>query len=164
MTQLTNRSMVCWFALCVALCGVGQSSESADPLKKALADTLSIEKELAIVQKRFSIMSREMAETEMCAARELLSTSTYFREVTEQALMVGQMVGEMKSAEDQSTSRKYLGMAAHGVVVHGDTDLQLVNEFLEKMRTPQAKEEAMIIRGHMMELRTIWKAYASEKW
>ena len=60
-------------------------------------------------------------------------------------------------------STEYLGRAAHLVVTMGDNDLQLVNELLARMTTPGAKEEAMIIRGQMMELRSLWKPYATEK-
>jgi hypothetical protein len=158
-----HRSIV-WFAMCLALCGVGRSSESIDSLKKALTDTLSIQTELALAQKKFSIMSRAMAETERCLARELLGASIAFREVTEQARIAAQIVSEMKSAEDQSTARKYLGMAAHRVATQGDKDYQLVDELLKRLTTPAAIVEAKIVRDEMMQLQTVWKPYASERW
>ena len=163
MTQIMHRSIVCWFVLCLTLCGVSRSSESIDSLKKALTDTLSIQTELALAQKKFSIMSRTMAETERCLARELLSVSVGFRVVTEQARMAAQLVSEMKSAEDQSTARKYLGIAAHRAVTQGDSDLQLVDELLRRLTTPAAIVEAKIVRDEMIQLRTLWKPYASEK-
>jgi hypothetical protein len=163
MTQVMPRSMVCWFVLCAALCSVAQSSESVDSLKKTFTDNASIQMELALAQKKFSIMSRGLAETERCAARELLSASIGFREVTEQARMAAQIVSEMTSADDQSTARKYLGMAAHSVVAQGENDLQLVDELLKSITTPAAIVEVKIIRDEMMQLRAIWKPYASEK-
>ena len=164
MTTATHRSIVGWFVLCAAVCSVGRPAESDDSLKRTLIDAVSIQTELALAQKKFSIMSRAMAETERCAARELLSASIGFREVTDQARMVGQIVGEMQSAEDRSTARKYLGMATHRVVAQGDTDLQLVDELLKGIATPAAIVEVKIIRDEMMQLRAAWKPYATEKW
>jgi hypothetical protein len=162
MKQVMHRSDFGWLALCVSLCGVAHASASADTLKKVLAEVLSIQTELAIAEKRFSVMSREMAGAEKCAARELLGASISFRGDTEEARMIGRIVGEMKSADDERTVRKYLGIAAHRVVDSGGTDIQIVNQFLGSITTPAAAVQATVIRDKMTALRDIFQPYASK--
>lgn len=103
MNKSLRRTAVCFVALIISLCGVAEAGESEDPLKKVLADTTSIQMELAMVQKRFSIMSRTLPDPERCVARELLDTSINFREIATEPFLVGQLVNAMKSVEDQKT-------------------------------------------------------------
>jgi hypothetical protein len=161
MKQVMHRSVFGWLALCVSLCGVAHASASADSLKQALTEVLSIQRELAIAEKRFSVMSREMEGAEKCAARELLGASISFRGDTEEARMIGRIAGEMKSADDERTVRRYLGLAAKRVVSSGETDIQLVNEFLGSITTPAAAVQATVIRDKMSALRNIFQPYAS---
>jgi hypothetical protein len=85
MTQVMHLSCFRWSALYLSLCSVCHALESVDPLKKALTDPLSIQMEIAISQKHFSIMSRALPEKERCVARELLGASIGLREVTTHA-------------------------------------------------------------------------------
>jgi len=105
-----------------------------------------------------------MAATEKCVARELLGTSIGFREVTDQAIVVGQIVGEMKSADDQSALRRHLGVAAHRVVATSENDIQLVNDFMTSLSTPEAIATASVLRDKTIEVRDLLKPFASEKW
>ena len=88
MKKLWYRIIFCSFALCSA----GHALESVDPLKKALADTTSIQMELAMAQKGFSIMGRSLPDPERCVARELLDTSIGFREIATEPFLIGQLV------------------------------------------------------------------------
>jgi hypothetical protein len=163
MNRTLRRTASCWTALIMSLCGVGQASESVDVLNKTLSDVSTIQMELAIAQKRFSVMSREMAERERCAARELLGASIDFREVTEEARMIGRMVGEMKSPEDTITARRFLGLAARRVVSLSENDIEIVDEFLATITTPEAIEMAKTVRSKMVELRDIFQLFASKQ-
>ncbi len=163
MTLVIHRFILCGLMLSLTLCSIARSVESVDPLKQLVTDALSIELKMAISQKRFSIMSRGMADPERCAARELLGASFVFFDLTEQVLMVGKIVGEMKSGEDETTARKHLAIAAHHAMGIGETDLKIVDEYLAKITTPEAVEEAKIIRGQMIELRGLFKPFASDK-
>jgi hypothetical protein len=162
MKQVVHRSVFGWLALCVPMCGVAHASGSADSLKKMLAEVQSIQKELAVAEKRFSVMSREMAGAEKCAAQELLGAAISFRGDTEEARMIGRIAGEMKSADDERTVRRYLGIAAERVVDSGETDIQLVIEFLGSIVTPAAAAQATVIRDKMIALRNIFQPYASK--
>jgi hypothetical protein len=115
-------------------------------------------------RKSLSILSQRMPETERCAARELLTASVVFWEVTEEARQVGHILGKMKSADDQNTVLRYFGASTHRAVAIGETDIQLVNESLTSITTPQATAEAKIIRDEMIEVRDLLKPFASEKW
>jgi hypothetical protein len=157
------RSAACWTVLIMSLCGIGQASESVDALNKTLADVSTIQVDLAMAQKYFSIMSREMAEKERCAARELLGASIDFREVTEEARMIGKMVGEMTSPEDVMTARRFLGLASSHAVSISETDLQIFDELLAKIATPEAIEMAKTMRSKMVELRDIFSRLALKR-
>jgi hypothetical protein len=117
-----------------------------------------------MAQKRFSIMSQGMPETERCAARELRSASVVFWEVTEEAREVGHILGEMKSVDDQSAVLRHFGVSIRRVVAIGETDIQLMNEFLPSIATPEAIAEAKIIRDKMIGVGDLLKPFASEKW
>jgi hypothetical protein len=148
-------------ALTISLCGVAGASESVEQLKKVLADTLSIQMELGMAQKRFSIMSRTLPDPERCVARELLDTSIGYREIATESLLVGQLVNEMKSALDQSTVRNRLGIVAYRVIGIGENDIGLVNELLKGLTTPAMVAEATLIRDKMIKLRELWEPFSS---
>jgi hypothetical protein len=147
--------------LIISLCGVAGTSESVEQLKKVLADTLSIQMELGIAQKRFSIMSRTLPDPERCVARELLDTSIGYREIATEPLLEGQLVNEMKSALDQSTVRNRLGIVAYRVIGIGENDIGLVNELLKGLTTPAMVAEATLIRDKMIKLRELWEPFSS---
>ena len=157
MKKLWYRIIFCSLALCSA----GHALESVDPLKKALADTTSIQMELAMAQKRFSIMSRSLPDPERCVARELLDTSIGFREIATEPFLVGQLVKDMKSAEDQNTVRSRLGNIAYRIIGIGENDIGIVNEFLKDLTTPAMIAEATLIRDKMVELRGLWEPFSS---
>jgi hypothetical protein len=156
-----RRTCVCWMALIISLCGVAGASESVEQLKKVLADTLSIQMELGMAQKRFSIMSRTLPDPERCVARELFDTSIGYREIATEPLLVGQLVNEMKSALDQSTVRNRLGIVAYRVMGIGENDIGLVNELLKGLTTPAMVAEATLIRDKMIKLRGLWEPFSS---
>jgi hypothetical protein len=91
MKKLLYRLLFC----SLALGSTGNASESVDPLKKVLADTTSIQMELAMAQKPFSIMSRALPDPERCLARRLLDTSINFREITTEPWIVGKIHWEI---------------------------------------------------------------------
>ena len=163
MHSFLRRTVVGWTALIMSLCGVGQASESGDALNKTLDEVSTVQMELAVAQKRFLVMSREMAATEMCAARELLGASIDFREVTEEARMIGKMVGEMKYPEDAMTARRFFGLSSSRVVSIGKTDTEILDEYLTKITTPEAIEMAKTMRNKMSELRDIFGKFASKR-
>jgi hypothetical protein len=163
MKKSLRRSAVYCVALMMSLCGIAHASQSMEPIDKVLNDVSSVQMELAVAQKRFSVMSREMAERERCAARELLGASIDCREVTEEARMIGKMVGEMKSPEDVMTARRFLGLASSHVVSISETDIQILDEFLAKITTPEAVEMAKTMRGKMVELRDIFQRFSSKQ-
>jgi len=156
-----RRTCVYWMALIISLCGVAGASESVEQLKKVLADTLSIQMELGMAQKRFSIMSRTLPDPERCVARELFDTSIGYREIDVSPLLVGQLVNEMKSALDQSTVRNRLGIVAYRVMGIGENDIGLVNELLKGLTTPAMVAEATLIRDKMIKLRGLWEPFSS---
>jgi len=156
-----RRTCVYWMALIISLCGVAGASESVEQLKKVLADTLSIQMELGMAQKRFSIMSRTLPDPERCVARELFDTSIGYREIATEPLLVGQLVNEMKSALDQSTVRNRLGIVAYRVMGIGENDIGLVNELLKGLTTPAMVAEATLIRDKMIKLRGLWEPFSS---
>jgi hypothetical protein len=133
-------------------------------ISKAVTDATAIQVDLAKARKSLSILSQRMPETERCAARELLTASVVFWEVTEEARQVAHILGEMKSADDQNTVLRYFGASTHRAVAIGETDIQLVNESLTNITTPEAIAEAKIIRDKMIEVRDLLKPFASEKW
>jgi hypothetical protein len=157
MRKLLYRIIFCSLALCSA----SYALESVDPLKKALADTTSIQMELAMAQKRFSIMSRSLRDPERCVARELLDTSIGFREIATEPFLVGQLVKDMKSVEDENTVRSHLGSIAYRIVGIGENDIGIVNEFLKDLTTPAMIAEATLIRDKMVELRGLWVPFSS---
>jgi hypothetical protein len=161
MNKCVQRAAVCWVALTLSMCGIAQASESVDPLKKVLADTTSIQMELAMAQKRFSIMSRALPDPERCVARELLDTSIGFREIATEPFLVGQLVNAMKSVEDQNTVRSRLGGIAYRIIGIGENDIGLVNELLKGLTTPAMIAEATLIRDKMVELRGLWAPFSS---
>jgi hypothetical protein len=161
MNQSLRRNPLCWMALLISICGIGQAAESVDPLKRVLADTTSIQMEMAIAQKRFSIMSRAMPDPERCVARELLDTSIGFREIATEPFLVGQLVNEMKSAEDHNTARNLLGVVAYRIIGIGENDIGIVNESLKGLTTPAMIAEATLIRDKMVELRGLWAPFSS---
>jgi hypothetical protein len=134
-----------------------------EAISKAVTAATAMQVDLAMAHKRFSVMSQRMAETERCAARELLSASVVFWEVTEEAREVGHILGEMKSADDQSAVLERFGISTHRVVAIGETDIKLVNESLASITTPEALGEAKIIRDKMIQVRDLLKPFASEK-
>jgi hypothetical protein len=143
------------------LCSAGYASESVDPLKKVLADTTSIQMELAMAQKRFSSMSRALPDPERCVARELLDTSIGFREIATEPFLVGQLVNAMKSVEDQNAVRSRLGNIAYRIIGIGENDIGLVNELLKDLTTPAMIAEATLIRDKMIKLRELWEPFSS---
>lgn len=67
--------------------------------------------------------------------------------------MVGHVLGEMKSTEDQAIVRRYFGNGVHRAVAIGETDIKLVNEHLTRITQPEAIAEAKLIRDEMVEIR-----------
>jgi hypothetical protein len=161
MNTSLRRTYVYGMTLIISLCGVARAIESNDPLRTALAHTTSIQMELAMAQKRFSIMSRTLPDPERCVARELLDTSIGFREITTEPLLVGQLVNEMKTVEDQNTVCSRLGVIAYRIIAIGDNDIGIVNEFLKDLTTPTMIAEATLIRDKMVELRGLWVPFSS---
>ena len=94
-----RRSVACGVALTVSMCGIAQASEPVDQLNEVLADTTSIQMELAMAQKRLSIMSGALPDPERCVARELLDTSIGFSEIATEPFLVRRLVNAMKSVE-----------------------------------------------------------------
>jgi hypothetical protein len=146
------------------LSSIADAAPDMEAISKAVTDTTAIQFDLAVAHKRFSVMSQGMAEEQRCAARELLNASVVFWEVTEEAREVGRILGEMKSADDQNTALRHFGTSTHRAVAIGETDIQLVNESLASITTPEAIAEAKIIRDKMIEVRNLLKPFASEKW
>jgi hypothetical protein len=161
MNESSRRTPVCWIALIFLICGMARAAESEVPLRQALADTTSIQMELAMAQKRFSIMSRTLPDPERCIAMELLDTSIGFREMTTEPLLVGQLVKEMKYALDQSIVRNRLGSTVNRVIAIGENDIALVNELLERLTTPAMIAEGTLIRDEMVKLRGLWVPFSS---
>jgi hypothetical protein len=161
MNKSLRRAYVYGMTLIISLCGVARAIESKDPLKMALADTTSIQMELAMAQKRFSIMSRTLPDPERCVARELLDTSIGFREITTEPFLLGQLVKDMKSVEDENTVRSRLGNIAYRIIAIGDNDIGIVNEFLKDLTTPAMIAEATLIRDKMVQLRGLWVPFSS---
>jgi hypothetical protein len=161
MNKSLRRPSVGWIALIFSICSLARAAEPADPLKKVLADTTSIQMELAMAQKRFSIMSRVLPDPERCVARELLDTSIGFREIATEPFLVGKLVNEMKSAEDHSTVRNLLGIVAYRIIGIGENDIGLVNDLLKGLTTPAMITEATLIRDKMVELRGLWEPFSS---
>jgi hypothetical protein len=155
--KLLYRLLFCSLALGSA----GNASESVDPLKKVLADTTSIQMELAMAQKRFSIMSRTLPDQERCVARELLDTSIGFREIATEPLLLGHLVKDMKSVEDANTVRSRLGSIAYRMIGIGENDIGLVNDLLKGLTTPAMVTEATLIRDKMITLRELWAPFSS---
>jgi hypothetical protein len=162
MKRSTQCCFICLLSLHIMLCGVGYCEEPTNPLKSMLAKVLTIQWDLAIAEKRFSVTSRGLADSERCAARELLGASISFRGDTEAARQIGLIVGEMKSSDDERTARRYLGIAAYRVVSVSEADIQIVDECLGKLTTPMAITQATAIRESMKELRDVLRAYASK--
>jgi hypothetical protein len=152
------------FVAYLTLCSLAGAAQSMEEISHAVAAATAIQVDLAMAQKHFSIMSRGMAETERCAARELLDASTVFWEITEEARKVGQILGEMKSVDDQNIIRRHFGDSAHLVVSIGENDIQLVNDFLTSITNPEAKAAALGIRDKMIEVRDVLKPFASATW
>jgi hypothetical protein len=123
MNESLQRTAVFWLALGLSICGIARAAESADQLKKATTDTITIQMELGMAQKRFSIMSGTLPDPERCVARELLDTSIGFREIATEPFLVGRLVNEMKSTEDQSTVRNLLGIVAYRIIGIGENDI-----------------------------------------
>jgi len=159
--RIPGSSVVIAYLILSSTAGATQDMEA---LSKAVTAATAIQGDLAMAQKRFSILSQGMAETEKCAARELLSASVVFWEVTEEAREVGRILGEMKSVDDQSTVLGHFGVSAHRAAAIGETDIQLVNELLTSITTREAIVEAKTIRDKMIEVRDLLKPFASEKW
>jgi len=158
-----GRSQIGILAAYLMLCGTAGASPSMEAISKVVAAATAIQGDIAMAQKRFSVMSRELAETERCAARELLGTSIDFRQVTDQAIVVGRIVGEMKSVEDQSTLRRHLGQVAYHVAAIGENDIELVNDLMANLTTPEAIAGATVLRDKMIEVRDLLKPLASER-
>jgi hypothetical protein len=114
-----------------------------------------------MAQKRFSIMSRTLPDPERCVAKDLLAASTDFRAITTEPLIVGQLVGAMKSVEDQKTIRTHLGSIAYRTISIGKTDIELVDRSLKELTTPAMITEATLIRDDMINLRKLWEPFSS---
>jgi hypothetical protein len=140
------------------------ATQDMEAISKAVTDATAIQVDLAKARKNLSILSQRMSETERCAARELLTASVVFWEATEEAREVGRILSEMTSADDQHSVLRHFGASTHRAVAIGETDIQLVNESLASITTPEAIAEATIIRDKMIEVRGLLKAFASEKW
>ncbi len=147
------------FAMHLALCSLAGATQSMDAIRKVGDDTLPLQMDLAMSQKKFSIMSRAMTQTENCAARELLDASISFRQDVEEARLLGRIVGEMKSIEDQNLLRHHLAVATRRVLGTGENDIQLVNDLMIRIATPEAIAEAEVMRDKMLEIREIYKAF-----
>lgn len=152
------------FAAYLALSSHAGAAQSVEAIGHAVTAATAIQVDLAMAQKHFSIMSRGMPDTERCAARELLGASTVFWEVTEEARKVGQILGEMKSADDQDIIRRHFAGSAHLVVSIGENDIHQVDDFLMSITNPEARAAALGIRDKMIEVRDVLKPFASETW
>jgi hypothetical protein len=159
--RIPGTSVVIAYLFLSSTAGATQDIEA---ISKAVTAATAIQVDLAKARKNLSIMSQGMAETERCAARDLLSASVVFWEVTEESREVGHILGEMKSVDDQSTVLRHFGAVTHRVVAIGETDIQLVNEFLTSITTPPAISEAKKIRDKMIEVRELLKPFASDTW
>ncbi len=104
-----------------------------------------------------------MAEAEKCAARELLDTSIGFRTVTDEVTIVGKLISEMKIADDQDAIRRHVGDIAHYVVAVGENDIQLVNDLMARLTTPDAIAVATLLRNKMIEVKGLVKSIANDK-
>lgn len=151
------------FAVCLALAAPLGATPSTEAINNTLAAVSAVQLDIAMTQKRFSIMSRGMAEAEKCAARELLDTSIGFRTVTDEVTIVGKLISEMKIADDQDTIRRHVGDIAHYVVAVGENDIQLVNDLMARLTTPDAIAVATLLRNKMIEVKGLVKSIANDK-
>ena len=159
---LMRKSIVGLLAVYLVLCNAVGAMQSRDAIDKAVAAAKAMQLDIAMNQKRFSIMSRGLAETERCVARELLDTSINFREVTDGVITIAQVLGEMKSLDDEYSIRRHLGIAAHRAVAIGENDIQLVDELMMNLATPEAIVAATGLRNKMIEVRDLLKPFASQ--
>jgi hypothetical protein len=61
------------------------------------------------------------------------------------------------------TVLRHFEVSTHRAVAIGETDIQLVNEFLTSITAREAIAEAKTIRDKMIEVRDLLKPFASEK-
>jgi hypothetical protein len=68
------------------------------------------------------------------------------------------------TVDDQDTIRRHVGVVAHRVVAIGENDIQLVNDLMTSLTTPDATAAAKALRDKMIEVRDLLKPIANEKW
>src|SRR5580692_179256 len=149
-------------SLCLFLCSTAGATASAEAISKTVTAANTVQFDIAVAQKKFSVMSRGMADTEKCAARELLGASIDFREVTDEVIVVGNIISEMKTVEDQDAIRRHVGVVAHRVVAIGENDIALVIDLMSSLTTPDATAAATVLRDKMIQVRDLLKTIANE--
>ena len=84
--------------------------------------------------------------------REGIDTSIGYREIATEPFLVGKLVKDMKSVEDQNTVRSRLSNIAYRISGIGENDIGIVNESLKDLTTPAMIAEATLIRDKMVSL------------
>ena len=151
------------FASVLLLCGASSEVQSTEDISRAVGTANTIQFNLAVERKRLAVLSREMTETDRCAANQLLSAATIFWEVTEEARKMGAVVGEMKSVDDEKIIRKHFGYSARLVVSIGEGNIKHVSDLLSGISTSEAKAVATGIRDKMIQVRDLLEPFASHR-
>jgi hypothetical protein len=91
----------------------------------------------------------------------LLGASIDFREVADEVIVVGKIISEMKTVDDQDTIRRDVGVVAHRVVAIGENDIQLVNDLMTSLTMLDATVAATVLRDKMIEVQDLLKPIAN---
>jgi hypothetical protein len=98
--------------------------------------------------------------TDAGSAGEVTKAGRQFTGAVGEATPVGLILRHMKDSDDARFTRAILAVSASKAVLVADTDTEIINRFLPKIRTPEAAAETVKIRDAIVETRNLLQAFA----
>jgi hypothetical protein len=137
-------------------------AQSSPPIHRAIGAALVLEKEMSTAWNNLRQMMHGLPTIEQRAADAVVQATIDFQDRLSQVITVGQIIMDMKSAEDRSTVRLYFSESSHTFVSSADADVEYVNQKLIYFTTPAALAEATKLRDSMVEVRDLFTPFASK--
>jgi hypothetical protein len=162
-TKITYAALMA-LALAVALGSTNTvSAQSISPFGQAVHSAIALEKEMSTALNNLRQMTRGLTSTESGAATDVFQAEINFHCTLNEVITIGQILGDMKSAEDRSTVGQYFSQSSRDAVAHADIAIEYINNNLVAITTPAALAEATKIRDAVVRLREVFQQFAAKR-
>jgi len=137
-------------------------AQSIVAVEHAIDGALALEDHIHTASRNLTQMLGALTGSDVEAAHIVLSARNEFHGAYSEVVTVGQLLMEMKSAEDQSIARQYFRESSRQLVEAADEDVDYINKFLPDIHSAAVLAEATKIRDSMIGMRAIFAPFAAK--